>query len=65
VTQAFDILVSDERDKPLDVYGSRLGQQDKGVHTDLVDNNRKLLVNCVVGLRLLEKLENIFEWCVG
>jgi hypothetical protein len=60
VTQALDILVSYKRDKSLDVHDSQLEPQDRATHTNLVDDDRKLFVNCVIGLRLVEERENIF-----
>lgn len=39
--------------------------QSGGNHANLVDHDRKLFVNCVIGLRLVEERKNIFKWCVG
>ena len=64
MTQALDILVADKRDEPLDIRDSR-PEKIWGVHTNLVDNDSKWLVNRVIGLRLVEERESIFEWRIG
>ena len=37
----------------------------RGVHTNLVNDNSKRLVNRIVGLRLVEERESVLERCIG